>query len=180
MAQRDYSLEYGTALYELAKECKTSKEVLSDFRDVCRAVDENRFFIRVLSNPVLSAKERADTVEKVFGADIDGNLLSFLKILAEKRRFSIIDGCLKVYEKLYCEDNGILAVKVTSAVKLSDEQVKNLTEKLSGKTGKEILITLKIDPSYIGGICLEYGGKRYDASVRGKLLQLGRSIKNSD
>lgn len=177
---KDFSREYGTALYQLAVEEKTSKEIFDDFQRVSEVFSQNPEFGRLLSNPRLSARERAVTVGKVFDGKINRSLLNALKILAEKRRCDTVSKCCEVYKRLYCEDNGILPVTATSAVALSDAQKKRLTERLKENTGSDILLSCKVDPRCIGGIRLEYGGKRYDASVRGRLSDLARQIKNSD
>ena len=177
---KDFSREYGTALYQLAVEEKSAKEIFDDFQLVSDVFKTNPEFSRLLSNPRLSANERAETVGKVFGGRINHDLLNALKILAEKRRCDSVTKCCEVYKRLYCEDNGILPVIATAAVELSDSQKAKLTEKLKSKTGSEILLECRVDPRCIGGIRLEYGGMRYDASVRGRLTDLARSIKNSD
>lgn len=177
---KDFSREYGTALYQLAVEEKVSKEIFDDFQLVSEVFKTNPEFGRLLSNPRLSASERADTVGKVFEGKINHDLLNALKILAEKRRCDTVEKCCEVYKRLYCENNGILPVTATTAVGLSDAQKAKLSQKLRAKTGSEILLTCKVDPTCIGGIRLEYGGKRYDASVRGRLTDLQRSIRNTD
>ena len=177
---KDFSREYGTALYQLAVEENCSKEIFDDFQKVAEVLGHNPEFIRLLSNPRLSASERAETVEKVFVGRINKTLLNTLKILAEKRRCDAAGKCCEVYKRLYCEDNNILPVTAVSAVELSEEQKARLCEKLCKKTSSEILLSCKVDTGCIGGIRLEYGGKRYDASVRGKLSDLGRAIRNSE
>ena len=177
---KDFSREYGTAIYALAVEEQRSKEIFEDFKGVEQAFSENPEFVRLLSNPRLSAEERADTVGRVFDGKIDKNLLNALKILAEKRRCDQISKCFETFKRLYCADNNILPVTASAATDLSERQKKRLREKLKEKTGSEILLTCKKDPSCIGGIRVEYGGKRYDASVRGRLDELGRAIRNSD
>ena len=177
---RDFSREFGTALYQLAVEENASEKVFKDLELVSGVLSENPDFIRLLSNPRLGRSERAETVGKVFEGKIDKSLLNALKILAEKRRCDAVSGCYEVYKRLYCDDNNILSVTATAAVPLSEEQKRRLCEKLRKKTGAEILLTCRTDPSCIGGIRLEYGGKRYDASVKERLKSLGRSIKNSD
>lgn len=177
---KDFSLEYGTALYSLAVEEKCSQRIFEDFSSVSEVMDKNPELLRLLANPRLGASERADVIGKVFEGKIEKNLLNALKLLAEKRRCGCISKCCEVYKRLYCEDNGILPVKAFSAVELSDAQKARLIEKLRKQTGMEILLNCKVDPSCIGGIRLEYGGKRYDASVRGRLEGLSRSIKSSE
>lgn len=177
---KDFSREYGTALYQLAVEENASKEIFDDFQAVSRVFADNPEFGRLLSNPRLSARERAETVGSVFEGKINRSLLNALKILAEKRRCDTVSKCCEVYKRLYCEDNNILPVTATSAVALNDAQKARLVEKLKASTKSDILLTCKVDSSCIGGIRLEYGGKRYDASVRGRLTDLGRIIKNSD
>ncbi len=177
---KDFSREYGTAVYQLAVEENCSKQVFDDFISVAEVFRRNPGFKRLLSNPRLSAGERAETVGRVFEGRINVNLLNALKILAEKRRCDTVEKCCEVYKRLYCEDNGILQAVASSAVELSEEQKQRLVEKLKASTKKEILLECRVDPSCIGGIRLEYGGKRYDASVRGRLSELGRAVRNSD
>ena len=59
---------------------------------------------------------------------------------------------------------------------MSQSQKKRLIDTLAKNTGSSILLSCKVDKSCIGGIRLEYGGKRYDASVRQKLESLKRSL----
>ena len=173
---KDYSREYGTALYRLAVEESTQKEVFEELGEVSKVCLETPEFLRLSSNPRLSASERAGLISNVFEGKVDKNLLSFMMILAEKRRLSILPKCFDIYKKLYCEDNGILPVNVSSAVSLSDVQRKRLADKLKEKTGKEVMMSFKIDPSCIGGLRVEYGGKTYDSGIKTKLAEMLKEI----
>ena len=177
---KDFSRAYGTALYALAVEEKCADKVFEDFAGVNRIMESSPEFLRLLSNPRLGESERAGVIENVFGGKTEKILLNALKLLAEKRRCGCVPKCFEVYKRLYCEDNGILPVKAYAAVELSDAQKSRLVEKLEKKTGKRILLDTKTDPGYIGGIMLEYGGKRYDASVKGRLENLSRAIRSSE
>ncbi len=173
---KDYANEYGIALYKLACEENAQKQIFEDFAGVCLAFDQNPGLERLLSNPRLSACERAQAVENIFGGKANRYLVNMLKILAEKRLCRSIPRCRAEYERLYCEENGILAVTATSAVELSEEQKSRLIAKLSEKTGKRILLNCKVDKTCLGGIRLEYAGKRFDASVKNKLEALKKSL----
>lgn len=173
---KDFSREYATALYSLAVDENESKKVFDELSEVSGIYSENPEFLRLLGNPRLSASERAETVGRVFDGKCSQNLLNFLKILAEKRRSDMLPKCFEVYKTLYCDDNGILPVTVSSAAPLSDVQRSRLVEALNKKTGREILLTERSDPSCIGGLRVEYAGKRFDSSVRGRLSGMLREL----
>ncbi len=176
---KNYAREYGEAMYELAHAKGVEEKVFNDFGEVVKVISSSPDYLRLLSNPRLSSSERADAVGKVFGGKIDGYLLNMLKIFAEKRMCSLIPKCYGEYKNIYCRANNILAVTATSAVALSEEQKARLVQKLSAKTGSRILLTCITDPACIGGIRLEYAGKRVDASVRQRLTSLRRSIMDA-
>ena len=62
---------------------------------------------------------------------------------------------------------------------LSEEQVRRLTEKLAGITGKHIDLQCRIDPAVLGGIRLDYSGKRLDDTVSHRLDALKNLLKNT-
>ena len=59
---------------------------------------------------------------------------------------------------------------VTSAVKLSDKQLKKISETIKAKhTGAKLELETVVDPAVIGGIKLTIDAVEFDATVRGKL-----------
>lgn len=164
--------EYGKALFELAREKGIDKTVFDDFTQAVSIITSNRDYMRLLENPRLSATERANAIAQVFSGKLDRYLVNMLMIFAEKRACASLPKCYTEYKKRYCEVGGILAVKATSAVPLSDAQKAKLIDKLSAKTGKKILLETVVSSDCIGGIRLEYDGKRADASVKQRLEKL--------
>jgi len=106
-------------------------------------------------------------------------VLNFLKLLTEKgyiRRFS---DCFRAYERKYNLENNILPVTAVTAAPLSEDQSRRLTEKLTAMTGKTIVLTNRIDPGCLGGIRLDYDGKRLDDTVANRLEQIRRHLKKA-
>ena len=66
-----------------------------------------------------------------------------------------------------------------TAVALSGEQAKKLTEKLSRMTGKHIALENRIDPSVLGGVRLDYDGKQLDDTVAHRLEAVRSLLKNT-
>lgn len=177
---KNYANEYGLALYKLGVEANCSDAIFEDFKSVAGIFANEPEFIRLLSNPMLTASERADSVRNVFGGKINGYLLNMLMIFAEKRRFDMLDKCWLEYRKNYCEANNILPVTATSAAALTDEQKQKLVERLEAKTGSKVLLSCVVSPKCLGGIMLEYDGKRIDASVKNRLSQMRNKLKEND
>lgn len=175
---KNFSQEYGIALFKLAQESGSEKEIFDDFGSVSKVFYEQPQLQRLLSNPRLSADERADVIGNVFSGKINLYLLNMLKILAEKRRCDMVEKCWQVYKNRYCEANNIMQATVYSAAELTCEQRSRLIETLRKKTGSDIILDSRIDNSCIGGIRIEYGGNRFDSSVKQKLSSFKKSLKS--
>ena len=67
---------------------------------------------------------------------------------------------------------GETVAEVRSAVALSDEQLRQLTEALSARTNRRITVRNIVDPTVLGGIVTTIGDSVLDGSVRTRLNQL--------
>ncbi len=59
-----------------------------------------------------------------------------------------------------------------TAVPLSDNQLEALRGQLARMTGGAPILNVATDPELIGGIVIQVGDLRYDASVQNRLAQL--------
>ena len=170
---------YGEALYSLAREEALDGSILEELKVLDRSFSQEPAFLKLLSAPNLSKEERCKIIDDCFRGKVHSYVLSFLKILTEKgyiRRFS---ECVEAFREQYHEDHGILCVTAVTAVALSEAQEKKLCDKLSGITGKTIDLTNRVDPSCIGGVRLDYDGKRLDDTVSHRLDAIGSLLKNT-
>jgi len=84
------------------------------------------------------------------------------------------------------EAAGRVRAEVRSASPLRDEQRERLVDALASRTGREIDLTVRVDPSLIGGAIATVGGLVFDGSLRTQLSQLrgtlrqGRSLHGSN
>ena len=62
---------------------------------------------------------------------------------------------------------------------MTDAQAARLTAKLEEKTGKKIELTNRVDPEVLGGIRLDFDGKRMDDTVSHRLESIGALLKNA-
>ena len=87
--------------------------------------------------------------------------------------------CCKAYQNCYNEDNGIVPVSVVTAVPLTQEQSQRLREKLAKMTGKIVELECTVDPECLGGVRLDYDGKRVDDTLAHRLDALRNLLKNT-
>ena len=170
---------YGEALYGLAKEEGFADRVLAEVKVLEEAFAAEPGFVRLLSAPNLPKEERCKIVDDSFAGKVQTHLLNFMKILTEKGYMRHFSECCAAYRALYNEDHGILPVKAFTAVSLTPEQTAKLSEKLAMITGKTIELQNKIDPNCLGGVRLDYDGKRVDDTVRHRLDAIHSLLKNT-
>ena len=170
---------YAQALYDLALDEGLSKEILDQLKVLQQAFAQESAFIRLLSTPNLTKDERCGIVDESFRGKVHAYVLNFLKILTEKGYVRHFSDCCDAFIELYNIDNGILPVKAVTAVALTDDQAGRLRDKLSAITGKRIELNNVVDPRCIGGVRLDYDGKRVDDTVQHRLDAVHSLLKNT-
>ena len=170
---------YAQALYDLAAEEKLEEQVLQQLDALQDAFSQEPAFLSLLSAPNLSKQERCGILDESFRQSVHIYVLNFLKILTEKGYIRYFGDCCKAFTRLYHQAHGILPVKVVTAVALSDVQAQKLTGKLDALTGKKVLLQNRVDPSVLGGVRLDYDGRRVDATVQSRLDAVRDLLKNT-
>ena len=166
---------YARALYEAATDkgrLDVVREELADFVQAVREVPELRSALR---NPQLDPRAKAAALDSLL-ADADELLRNFLKLLAEKGRIAELEEIQKEFERLAAREEGQLSVELTTAHELSDEEARTILGQIEQASGRRVEATRKVDPGLIGGVVLQAGSLRLDASVRGRLERLRREL----
>jgi F-type H+-transporting ATPase subunit delta len=109
----------------------------------------------------------------------DDLLVNFVKLLAEKGRAAEIDAVAGEFDALVAAEQRILDVELTTALALSDEEFGRLVGRIEQASGRKVQATRHVDPDLIGGIVLQAGSMRLDASVRGRLERLRHDLTHA-
>ena len=160
---------YGEALYDLCKSENLTEAVLREITTLEESFSQEPDFLRLLAAPNLGKQERCGILDESFRGKVHPYVLNFLKILTEKGYSRHFSDCCAAYREHYNLDNGILPVSAVTAVPLSGKQSEKLKEKLASVTGKTILLTNRVDPDCLGGVRLDFDGKRLDDTVAHRL-----------
>ena len=170
---------YGQALYDLAKSEALDSQILAEVTALRDSFRQEPGFLRLLQSPSLSKQERCGILDDSFQGKLHGYVLNFLKILAEKGYARHFPDCVAAYRASYNLDHNILPVTAVTAVALTDVQSQKLTEKLNALTGKTIELTNRVDPDILGGVRLDYDGKRLDDTVIHRLEAVRTMLRST-
>lgn len=170
---------YARALYDLARDEGLDGEILEQLAVLGQAFAAEPEYLRLLSAPAIPKQERCGMVDEGFRGKVHRYVLSFMKLLTEKGCVRCFPDCCRAYREFYNEDHGILPVKAVTAVPLTKAQAERLTKKLCGLTGKTVTLQNVVEPACMGGVRLDYDGKRVDDTIAHRLEAVHSLLKNT-
>ncbi|WP_337269344.1 F0F1 ATP synthase subunit delta [Oryzifoliimicrobium ureilyticus] len=169
---------YASSLFELALEEGALDAVSSDLGRLQAMLDESEDLRRFVSSPVFSADEQLAGISALCEkAGISGFVGNFVKLVARNRRLFALPGMIKAYRVIAARHRGELTADVVSAHALSPEQENELKAALKGVTGKDVAVSVTVDPSILGGLVVKVGSRQIDTSLRTKLSTLKLALK---
>jgi F-type H+-transporting ATPase subunit delta len=148
---------------------------LGGLRDAVESVDELR---ALLENPEVDSRVKQDVLAQVAEGS-DELVVNFVRLLAEKGRAAEIPQVVADFESLVAEEERILDVELTTAHELSDEEFGRILARIEQASGRKVQAERTVDPDVIGGIVLQAGSMRLDASVRGRLERLRHELTHA-
>ena len=148
------------------------REELGDFVAAVEEVPELRELLR---NPQVDPRARAGALDDVLG-DADELVRNFLRLLSAKGRTGQIEEIHRELERLAAADERRLEVELTTARELSGAEERRILKQIEQASGRKVEATRKVDPDLIGGVVLQAGSLRVDASVRGRLERLRHEL----
>lgn len=170
------SNRYADALFGLADQRGELERADQDLGTVCRLLEEHPKILRIVENSTVSSEDKDVSVEKIFSDLVSPLVLHFLKLLIEKHRFFEIISIQKAFRARFEAKKNIREVTVLVSRVLTAEAEKKLRALLNKKLASEIRLTVKADPSLIGGMVLRFDGREIDASYKHRLREIRHQL----
>jgi F-type H+-transporting ATPase subunit delta len=148
------------------------QEDVQRLRDAIAEVDELR---ALLENPEADSRVKGDVFARV-AAGADELVVNFVRLLAEKGRAAELAEIVDELDALVAAEQRILDVQLTTAHELSDEDFGRILSRIEKASGRKVQASRSVDSNLIGGIVLQAGSMRLDASVRGRLERLRNEL----
>jgi F-type H+-transporting ATPase subunit delta len=162
---------YARSLFQAARDAGKLDVVHEQLGDFAAAIGDVPELRRVLENPELDPQQKAGVLGEILG-DADELVRNFVLLTAEKGRAGEIEEIYAELETLVAAEQQRLSVALTTAYELSDDEADAIVKKIEASSGRTVEATRSVDPALIGGIVLQVGSHRLDASVRGRLDRL--------
>lgn len=166
---------YARSLFQAAREAGKLDVVHAELGEFATAVEQVPELRGLLSNPQIERDEREAALREIL-ADADELVRNFVLLLSEKGRAAQLDEVYRELDALVAAEAGRLTVELTTAYELSDDEAASIVQKIERASGHTVEATRSVDPKLIGGIVLQVGSHRLDASVRGRLSRLRHEL----
>jgi F-type H+-transporting ATPase subunit delta len=168
---------YARALFQIAREDRRVSDAGGELDTLAGLLDENNELREALLTPLYPANERKAVLSQVSeSAGVSPAVRNFFCFLIDRRRLVDFYGIREEYQRLAEEEAGLVTATVTSAGPLDERRKDRLRRALSERTGQEVQLDVKVDPSLIGGAIAEVAGVVYDGSIRAQLGQLRSNL----
>jgi F-type H+-transporting ATPase subunit delta len=169
---------YAEALLAAARESGRLNAIREEFDEFAGAVQESEELRRFLANPQLESLTKQAALEDLL-AGADELFVNFVRLLAEKSRIGELEQVHDEWTRLLAREERVLELELTTAIELSEKEAARVVKEIEDASGRRIVATRIVDPSLIGGLVVQAGSLRLDASVRGRLDQLREELTNA-
>lgn len=175
LAETTLARPYARAAFDLADKAGTTDH-WSAALELSAGVAADETAAALIGNPRVDEERLLGLFADVLGERMDKAVRGFLNVLMHYRRLALLPEIAAQFETLRRASEDRIKVRVTSAVAMDDEQRDKLAARLKKRFGSDVDMETEVDADLIGGVIVRAGDKVIDASVRGRLEQLGRSL----
>lgn len=169
---------YARSLYELAAESKSVDAVEEALNGFAALIDESADLKRLIESPVFTADEQVAALNAIVAkANMPPLAANFLNVVVENRRLFALPGIIKAFGEIAAAERGEVTAEVTSARELDATQQKQLAATLKDVAGKDVALSVTVDPSILGGLVVRLGSRQIDTSLKTKLSSLKLALK---
>jgi len=163
---------YAQSLFELNLD---KNFVKSELKNVLETFTDELYDF--FSNPTIDENVKFEILNDIFQNKVSEEILTFLKLLAEKGRILELSQIYESYIERLNNFENILDVEVVSAIDLDDDLKQKILSKLSEKLHKTIEPKWIVSEDIIAGLVIKIGDEIIDTSLKNKLYNLRKYIE---
>jgi len=166
---------YARALFEAAEAQQRVAPVRDELHQLVEALDATPELDSFLANPQVDPTAKTEVLDQVTDG-AEPLVRNAVRLLASKGRAGELRSLSDEYDQLVDRAEGRVQVELTTAHELSDDELRSIVARIEQASGRKVEATSQVDPSLVGGVILQAGSLRVDASVRGRLERLRHEL----
>jgi F-type H+-transporting ATPase subunit delta len=178
MSLRTSANRYAKALFDVAlQEQADVRKIDQDLAAVAGTFAANADVLLVARRTGLPEEKRLSLITTI--ADQLGvapPVKKLLVMLTRRRGLELVPDLAEAYRERLLEHLNIVQGEVATAAPLSPETTRALQDRLSQATGKQVDLSVRVDPSLIGGVVARIGSTVYDGSVKTQLRKMKEQL----
>lgn len=132
---------------------------------------------RLIADPAVSSDRVAGLIIDVAGASLGERGASFIKVLAENGRLTVLPEISVQFETLKANAESTVEATITSAQELSQAQIDELVAGLKARFNRAVTVQVAVDAELIGGAVIAIGDQVIDGSVKGRLQRMSFALQ---
>ena len=171
---------YATALLALADHAGSLAAVRKDLNDFVQSWAASKELRSVFENPSVSFEVRRKVLRDIATQSGMSPLLrDTLLLVSDRRRLQHLPEIAEAFEELAEKRSGQVRAEVVTATELPAAYFEGLKRTLEQVTGKQVVVSSKVDPSIIGGVVTRVGDQVFDGSLQYRLNELRDELSRS-
>jgi F-type H+-transporting ATPase subunit delta len=163
----------------LLKDMTREELELYSYTDITYMIlKENKELVEILNHPNVQIKDKKHIVETAFKNRMDDEIVELMLVLLQQGKINEIISIALYYRDIAYEHKGIKIAFVTTAIKMTKDEIRMLKVRLGKQYGCIIEIENLIDPEIIGGVYLQIGDEVTDGTIRGNFERMRKELMN--
>lgn len=163
---------YASALFNAARKLGSTDVVQRDLDTLVMLWNQTPALEKAMESPLIPSERKQAILEELFSGEFDTLTRSFLRLLVEKQRENLLRIVQEEYRRQADDAHGLIRAQATVALPLDDAQKQSIVAGLQQRTGKQIELSVNVDPGILGGVVVRMHDTVIDGSVRGSLERL--------
>ena len=168
---------YAVAAFKRAKETDSADQWASELEFLAAVMADERMQ-QAVANPKIKREALTDSFLGLCEGRLDQEAQNFVRLLIQNHRLDIAGVIAHLFGQYKAEDEGYIDVDVTSAYKLDKAEEEKLAATLDKALKKKAKLKVSVDRDLIGGVYIRAGDRVIDASIRGQIERLAKSLWN--
>ena len=170
---------YAGALYALAVDSNKVDSIHDEVDRLGAMLGESQDLKKLVESPILSRGEQQAAIIAIMEqSGADALTVTVLGTLAANGRLSALPRVIQAFQQEHARRRGQVSAEVISAVALDDSRKAVVEKTVARLAGSDKLsLSMRVDPSLIGGLVVRIGSRMIDTSIKTKLSRLESAMK---